>query len=99
MKKLLVLCLIFLFGSCTSGTIVSPSGTKVEFSRPIFANLNISWTESTGVVSTGSSVQLDQIMALAIQGYAKYVSGGVMSTPPVPTSQPTIGPLITGGTE
>lgn len=69
------------------------STVKHEIKRPVFAAMSHSWTNTTGVMNASSSVQLDQLMTLAIQGYARYLSGG-LAVPQAPLVPSTIMPPL-----
>jgi hypothetical protein len=82
MKRLLLLCMIVLMG-CATATYKN-GDVSLTISRPIFAALSASATSSQGdtvSINAASSVQLDQLVALAIKGYAQYMSGGLVSAP------------------
>jgi hypothetical protein len=82
MKKLLLVCMVFLMG-CATATF-ERGDMKLTVKRPIFSTVNATAVSSQGdtvTINTGASVQVDQLAALAIQGYAKYMSGGLASSP------------------
>lgn len=83
MKKLILVCMLILFASCATATF-ERGDMKLTVKRPIFSTVNATAISSQGdtvTINTGASVQVDQLAALAIQGYAKYMSGGLMSAP------------------
>lgn len=106
MKKFILLICLLLTISCTLGcakTIYhkdwfdSSTGKVIAsedftMSRPIFAAMSAGKSGETINMNSGSSIQLDQLMSMALQGYAKYMSGGLV---PTPTPTPTTGPIVT----
>lgn len=82
MKKLFLICMVIFMG-CATATF-ERGDMKLTVKRPIFSTVNATAVSSQGdtvTINTGASVQLDQLTALAIQGYAKYMSGGLASAP------------------
>jgi hypothetical protein len=84
MKKVFfsILLALMMMG-CATATYQNGDVT-LKVSRPIFAALSASATSSQGdtvSINAASSVQLDQLVALAIKGYAQYMSGGLVSPP------------------
>ncbi|HAR40188.1 MAG TPA: hypothetical protein DCR68_02285 [Coprothermobacter sp.] len=65
----------------------------LTMSRPIFASMGAGSTSPSGTITmnSASSISVEQLMSIALQGYAKYISGGLMSTP---AATPMIGPTI-----
>lgn len=82
MKRLILICMVILVG-CATATF-ERGDMKLTVKRPIFSTVNATAVSAYGdtvTINTGASVQLDQLTALAIQGYAKYMSGGLASAP------------------
>lgn len=83
MKQFICLMLgLFLFG-CATATF-ERGDMKLTIKRPIFSTVNATAISSQGdtiTINTGASVQVDQLAALALQGYAQYMSGGLVQTP------------------
>lgn len=92
MKKFCLGISIFLLGACA--TAEYRNGQEVfKISKPIFSAVGGSVTKADGTtinINAGASVSIDTLTSLAIQGYSKYMSGGLVNTP-----NPTVGPLIT----
>lgn len=78
-----VIYLLSMFG-CATATYQKPDGTKLTVSRPIFASVSVGVTSANGdmvTINASTSVAVDQLAQTALAGYAKYMSGGLMSTP------------------
>ena len=93
MKKFCLGISIFLLGACA--TAEYRNGQEVfKISKPIFSAVGGSITKADGTtinINAGASVSIDTLASMAMQGYAKYISGGLINKP-----NPTVGPLITG---
>jgi hypothetical protein len=95
MKKLLLLCLIVLFMGCASATYKSGDVT-LTVKRPIFAAVSASASSSKGdivSINASTSAQLDQLVGMALQGYAQYQSMGLLKAtiPATATTLPSAG--------
>ena len=95
MKKIILFCVVALLAGCATATF-ERGDMKLTVKRPIFATVNATATSANGdtvTINTNTSVQVDQLASMALQGYAKYMSGGLMSAP-VAKDTPTVGPTI-----
>lgn len=74
------------FDPATGKVIAS---VDLTMSKPIFTTMSAGINGDMINMNSGTSVQLEQLFAMGLQGYAKYMSGGLANT-----STPTIGPTI-----
>ena len=91
MNKLICLLICLMMASCATVTI---DGDKITVKKPVGSSINVAVTDATGKVTTisaGSSIPIDQIAAMGLSGYSKYMSGGLISTP-VATPQAVLVP-------
>jgi hypothetical protein len=84
MKKYFLISIVFLF-LCSCATGEYKNGTEVfKISRPIFSVVGGSVVKPDGTIitiSASASVSIDTLATMALQGYAKYMSGGLASSP------------------
>lgn len=83
MKRLLTICMVIFMAGCATATF-ERGDMKLTVKRPIFSTVNATAVSAYGdtvTINTGASVAVDQLATLAIQGYAKYMSGGLASAP------------------
>ena len=69
--------------SCATATY-EKGDMKLTVSRPIFSSVSAGATSAEGdmvTINASTSVAVDQLAQTAMAGYAKYMSGGMMSTP------------------
>jgi uncharacterized lipoprotein YajG len=83
MKKILLVVMIFLLAGCATATYKNGDVT-LTVKRPIFAAVSASATSSKGdivSINAATSAQLDQLVGMALQGYAQYQSMGLLKAP------------------
>lgn len=83
MKRILLICMVLLLAGCATATF-ERGDMKLTIKKPIGSTVNATATSANGdtvTINTGASVQVDQLAALAIRGYAQYMSGGLVSGP------------------
>ena len=83
MKKLILMCVVLLMAGCATATF-EKGDMKLTVSRPIFSSVSAGATSAEGdmvTINANTSVSIDQLTQTAVAGYAKYMSGGLVSTP------------------
>jgi hypothetical protein len=91
MKKAILFCLIVLLSGCATATYQN-GDVELTVSRPIFAAVSASATSAEGdmvSINASTSAQLDQIMGIALQGFAQYQSMGLLKAT-IPQATPTV---------
>ena len=93
MNKLIYLLICLMMASCATATY-EKGDMKLTVSRPIFSSVSAGATSAEGdmvTINASTSVAVDQLAQTAMAGYAKYMSGGLMSVP-VATPQAVLVP-------
>jgi hypothetical protein len=112
MKKFIYLILILFFAVSCAKTVAhreyfdGATGNKIavedlSMSRPIFAAMGAGSSSPSGTITmnSASSISVEQLMSMALQGYSQYISGGLankaLNMQNNNATTPPVGPIAT----